>query len=600
MIMATSPMTTRKRNKDDINDNKKIEATKTTTNYEDASRAAARGTVFALLLRLISFGCTQITIRTLDPSALGKASIQLELLLTSVLFISREGFRLALTQNISPQNWSVAYLTIPVITIVSGTTLLWHILSTAAARGGEEEDDNTLNDYRIAGILYCLASWIEGCGEPFVLYYLRKLDVPKRVSAEGIATVTKTIVTVIGIQCLSSKSYQVTAFGLAQFTYSITYTSYLYYNAHTELDWISVNERIGWPSLLQNLDWDTCYVTLIYTLQGFFKHLLTEADKIVLTTMADSYDQGVYAMGASYGSIAARMLLQPLEENGRLLWSRLAATTDNDGICNNVQLKESYTTLVKLVSYIGLVFCCIAVNYTNLLLNILAGRKWGANSEAANVLSGFCIYTAFLALNGMAEALVYAVGGSSSGTTATNINATKEMTKLTFVHTITGVIFAISAYILVARYGTLGLVAANCVAMSIRSIYSLFFAARYFPSTTSSRKQGDEKQQSMTLLQLLSVIMPHPVILVSFVATWASTFWSLQMLKAKDYHLQLDIHNKDWLLLTGQHLALGISFVIGIVSLIVVLERPFLQSLTAMVGGRRKGQPQQEGRPKQD
>jgi hypothetical protein len=73
------------------------------------------------------------------------------------------------------------------------------------------------------------------------------------------------------------------------------------------------------------------------------------------------------------------------------------------------------------------------------------------------------------------------------------------------------------------------------------------------------------------------MIIPHPMILVSFVAMWATTFWSLQMLKAKDYHLQLDIIcNKDWLLLTGQHLAIGISFVIGIVSLIAVLEPPWL------------------------
>jgi hypothetical protein len=67
------------------------------------------------------------------------------------------------------------------------------------------------------------------------------------------------------------------------------------------------------------------------------------------------------------------------------------------------------------------------------------------------------------------------------------------------------------------------------------------------------------------------------MILVSFVAIWATTFWSLQILKAKDYHLQLDnICNKHWLLLTGQHLAIGISSVIGIVSLIAVLELPFL------------------------
>ena len=73
---------------------------------ENVTRAAARGTLFTLILRLISFICTQLTIRALDPSTLG-TNIQLELLLTTVLFISREGFRLALTQNVTAKTWNV-------------------------------------------------------------------------------------------------------------------------------------------------------------------------------------------------------------------------------------------------------------------------------------------------------------------------------------------------------------------------------------------------------------------------------------------------------------------------------------------------------------
>jgi hypothetical protein len=73
---------------------------------ETVTRAAAKGTLSTLILRLISFGCTQLTIRALDPSTLG-TNIQLELLLTTVLFISREGFRLALTQNVVAENWTV-------------------------------------------------------------------------------------------------------------------------------------------------------------------------------------------------------------------------------------------------------------------------------------------------------------------------------------------------------------------------------------------------------------------------------------------------------------------------------------------------------------
>ena len=75
---------------------------------ENVTQAAARGTLSTLVLRLISFVCTQLTIRALDPSTLG-TNIQLELLLTTILFISREGFRLALTQNVVPETWTVGF-----------------------------------------------------------------------------------------------------------------------------------------------------------------------------------------------------------------------------------------------------------------------------------------------------------------------------------------------------------------------------------------------------------------------------------------------------------------------------------------------------------
>mmetsp|Transcript_45334 Transcript_45334/g.52350 ORF Transcript_45334/g.52350 Transcript_45334/m.52350 type:complete len:573 (-) Transcript_45334:971-2689(-) len=538
----------------------------------DVTRAAARGTIFTLMLRALSFGCTQLTFRALDPSTLG-TNIKLDLILTTVLFISREGFRLALTQNVVPENRTVAWLTIPVVTMVSGSTLLWHTSSA--------HDVST--DYRLAGILYCLASWIEGCAEPAILFFLRKLKVPPRVEGELFASVGKTCATAVGLRILPV-SRSLTVFGIAQIVYAVIFSLYLYGRAWSRPDW----KETGLPPLSfvvfwKQLDRNTCYTTLVYTVQGFFKHLLTEADKILLTTMTDSYDQGVYAMGSAYGGIAARILLQPLEENARLLWSRLASNFDNSRE-DQQQLLRSYTTLVKLVLYVGLVFSCVAVNYTSLLLNILAGRKWGSNSEAANVLAAFCVYTAFLALNGMTEALVYAVGGRGS--------ATAEMTKLGLVHTCVGLIFAIVASFLVRHQGTLGLVAANCVAMLVRSLYSLYFATRYF-ARMDDNSASRQKYGGLTLVFKLS---PHPVVLIGFAVAWLATRLSLKSLVQKDFHLRLDIHNVDWLLQTGKHVVLGVLCVVGIAFLAATSEQTFFKSLSEMVRDRRSKQL----RPKQD
>lgn len=373
-------------------------------------------------------------------------------------------------------------------------------------------------------------------------------------------------------------SWSVSVFGVGQMAYAVTYSSYLYVKAWSRPDW----RTIGLPPtsltvFLKQLDFGTCYTAFVYTIQGFFKHLLTEADKILLSTMADSYNQGVYAMGAAYGGIAARILLQPLEENARLLWSRLSldVTQNKKG---QQQLLESYTILVKLVMYVGFVFSCIAVNYTSLLLSILAGQKWGSNSEASDVLSGFCFYTAFLALNGMTEAFVYAVNGGAS--------AAVEMTKLGFVHTCVGITFSVSASILVRLYGTHGIVAANCIAMLTRSLYSLYFASKYFRAigaTQISSSKTDDRRKS-----LMFAICPHPVILIAFIAAYKGTKASLNILVEKDHHLKINIRDTDWLFNTVLHVSIGILFVMVIASLIAFFEKSFTISLSQMLLRRKE------------
>ena len=617
---------------------------------ESASTAAARGTLITFVLKIFSFGCTQLVIRFLDPSKLGQAHIQLELLLTTILFISREGFRLALTtssQTATAKSWSVAWLTIPFVTIISGIVLVCHLLYTSS--GSTTEGDGTAaadaarRDYQVAGILMIVASWIEACGEPPVLYFLRKLQVHVRVAGETVASLGKTVTTVICFHLLawysngtdneddsnsSSDPWQVTVLGVAQLVYAVTYTFYMYWQANKigGRDWLQ--HIPGWapvsstptesgieyitPSMSTKLFWDgidreTLWMVTVFTLQGFFKHLLTEADRIVLSNVANNYDQGVYAMASSYGSLAARILLQPLEENARLLWGRLAAaaavanTTEGTAATlkktRKQELMDSYTTLVKLVLYVGLIFSCIGVNYTNLLLNILAGRTWGSNGEAGLVLSAFCVYTAFLAMNGMTEAFVYSVANLSShndhndDNTKINISG-GEMGRLSIVHTFTGIVFALSSSFLVTRYGTIGLVGANCLAMSVRALYSIFFAAKYFEDVKPDKEEPNAKNhisKIRTTWSLIGSILPHPVVLSAFLLAVISTKLSLTRLVEQEYHLRLDIRNKDWLLLTSQHVTVGVACIIGIMTMAAMFDRKFVRSLKGMI--RKKKSP---------
>jgi len=201
-----------------------------------AGAAAARGTLLGFLLRLLSFFLTQLTVRFVNPVTLGRASIRLELLLSTSLFIGREGFRLALTKTSASDHETdggkkvpstagraeisygataiesqrlnnVAWLSVPAGITLSLVALAVHLLSCERIASkllsppstdddveephADQYTDQSLRDYRFAGVLYCLASMVEMLAEPIVIDCMKTLDVDSRAKAEGSAAIAK-------------------------------------------------------------------------------------------------------------------------------------------------------------------------------------------------------------------------------------------------------------------------------------------------------------------------------------------------------------------------------------------------------------------------
>lgn len=476
--------------------------------------AAARGALLSAALRLASFLLTQLTVRIVPAAALGRASVRLELLAGTALFVGREGFRLALTKELDGEDGdgnggdegeeggdegtgtrgaaggggagagverrrrqqrsvNVSWLSVPAGAALSALALAVHLRrcggdvdpgSDDGARD-EYEQEHELLDYKLAGILYCLASFVESLAEPLVIRCLQRIDVTTKAKAEGAALVMKSascfgclylmrcgwlvnvVATIIGGgkggADAAKYTFAVTAFGVAQLVYASVFTITMYrrgspggirwpkrisiesspipiQNPYREKgadsNHTTIKETSPTPFMAQNLDLHTLYLVALFTLQGLFKHALTEADKIVLSALAGSYDQGVYALAASYGGLAARLLLQPMEENARLLFARQGAmvsaaerrhdsgggekgggnsaddgeekeTTSRTALDLLDKLEETYLFLIRLVVYIGLLFAAIASNYTSVLLRLLAGSRWGSNAEASAALS---------------------------------------------------------------------------------------------------------------------------------------------------------------------------------------------------------------------
>jgi len=156
---------------------------------------------------------------------------------------------------------------------------------------------------------------------------------------------------------------------------------------------------------------------------------------------------------SAYGGLAARLLLQPTEEACRLLLGRHDPRT-------------VYTVAVKGVLYVGCLFACIAVNYTSVLMR---WTGWDQHEGAVAVLSAYCVYTAVLAANGTTEAYLYTKTESTA-------------LRLTISHACSALVVLLLAVPAVGRYGTAGLVWANCVAMVGRGMGNIHYSVQQFGS----------------------------------------------------------------------------------------------------------------------
>ncbi|CAM9965919.1 unnamed protein product, partial [Discosporangium mesarthrocarpum] len=442
----------------------------------------------------------------------GAASITLELISSTALFVAREPFRLALTRSrvlskggdetLRRRFVNTAWLSVPV-GLVSVATVHW-IYPVLI----HNEDFSGSPANRWAATLVCAAAALELMCEPLYLIFQNRLLVSVRVRAEAAA------VLVLGVSrylLVTAAGRGVVSFGYAQVLHSATLlTAYLWFVAREQnvceggatktlcpgegAGQLSAATKAGskevggrgaagggaggvagmerWPDLE---GWfDGTQLTLVGAMAGqtLLKHILTEGDKIVLARATSAslppgpamaevgagagavgdmpqkggssslHDQGVYAVASAYGSLAARLLFQPVEEAARLMFSKLGAELgrgetaqeprgqqprnkdsvrmgrgegEGEGVGGGASPEEQslrggrekstcggrrraalawetmarlLATLLKLVITVGLIFVSLGFNYTETLLRLLlAGRGGGGGGGAAGIVT---------------------------------------------------------------------------------------------------------------------------------------------------------------------------------------------------------------------
>ncbi|KAF9186887.1 Oligosaccharide translocation protein rft1 [Haplosporangium sp. Z 11] len=373
------------------------------------------------------------------------------------------------------------------------------------------------------------------------------------------------------------------------------------------------------------------------TAQSLLKHILTEGDKMLMTGFTEKADQGEYAFVVNYGkgnepkelsknirierqptnqcpleigSLIARILFQPMEETSRTLFSRLLSdigprpghTHGKEGSSVPPGIKDSpadiihtgtdtltdtqrenlrlslnlLLTIMKFHILLGLIFIAFGTHYTATLIDLVVGRYWSKDTLAPIILSFYCYYVPIMGLNGITEAVVQAVASE------------KELGMLSYWMIGFSAVFCSTGAFLMGTLGmgARGIVLANCVNLSMRILWSMWFLSgyygRYIPASTTgsgSTSTHLKKGASGVLATFAYVpwrnIIPSSAALSAFGAAYVITAVSEQWI--------------GWERLYDKALHLGVGVISFALVMVVVYmaEKQFLLEIRNIVRQKR-------------
>lgn len=187
----------------------------------NALASASSLVLLQLFSRVFTFFLNQALVRYVSPQVFGTAAIQFELLLSTILFLSREGVRNALLRSSEAKatkggarlisNISVlpALLGIPAAVLIT----LFYLASTSASTAAQPH-------FHLSVAIYAVAASLELLSEPLYIRAQNELRFDLRVRAEGIAVVMKTSVA-FTVLVVGDAEWALVAFATGQAAYGL-------------------------------------------------------------------------------------------------------------------------------------------------------------------------------------------------------------------------------------------------------------------------------------------------------------------------------------------------------------------------------------------
>ncbi|WFD18209.1 Oligosaccharide translocation protein rft1 [Malassezia caprae] len=461
---------------------------------EPTDRRGGSARAFLLLqvgVRLLTFVLNQVLVRTVSPAVFGAANVQLELVLSIVLSLARDGVRAVVVRRQAALRapatvralHNLALLPVfcgGVLAAAVGAAYLRYMAPPALwAQGGSA--------LPVSVALYGLGALFELMAEPL---HTRALGLPQyvrvRIGMEAGGVLVRALVHVLLLQpvCLAwlrrhgaawvavppgELPWALLAFALARAAYGAACfgVASVMLARLTSVRCVVAAQCPRCDTPLFDTR-ETRALVRVTTAQAVLKLALTEGDKLALTKLTSLAHQGGYALASNYGSILARTLYQPLEESARLQFTRDAGPEAG-------RAATLLQVLLRVHVLLGAALVAFGPPLARAALRLVAGARWAEPpSPAAPILATYCWYLPVMGVNGLVEAFVQAVAPPA------------------VLASYSRVLVMSSAMFVLVLYGAHGvglggaesaIVWANIAALGLRAGASYRYVRRYFAST---------------------------------------------------------------------------------------------------------------------
>jgi oligosaccharide translocation protein RFT1 len=464
-----------------------------------------------LVQRLLTFTLNSALLRFTSADVVGFASNDMELLLSTIVFLSREGARMVALRAHQgvldapaslPARQLVNLAWLPVLpgALASSAAAAWFFTRDAGA--------GALPGERHAALLYCAAAALELASEPLAILSAAQLAYGARARTEIGASFVKCGLTFAlaawgGLGALAFAWGQVAYAACLCIGYAVHMRSRLRASSPAVSALSLLPCRLpsapGVSGLASIVGLGEATLLTAFLGQSVLKHALTEMDRGLLAGLSTRADRGAYAVAANYGGLAARLLFAPLEEGLRGMTAKLGSSEGGRAIAADMFLRVTRGVLL-----VGALLALFGHFFAGSLVRAALGA-WAA-TPVPHILAAYAVYLLVLALNGVTEA--FATGAADAG----RLGVSSVHLALAAAACTGAALWALPVY------GSVSLVWINCANMGLRTLSSCVYIASLLRRVREGRRAEtkghlDALSQALPSWRMLAALALSTVIL---------------------------------------------------------------------------------------